>query len=80
MSEVVVTSVENMEQPAETGDIVAAESTSNPDLANEKGEKRSGDDTRDCMGLIACASCFFAAQCPRSEAGKAPNSNSAEPM
>ena len=34
MSEVVVTSVENMEQPAETGDIVAAESTSNPDLAN----------------------------------------------
>lgn len=78
MSEVVVTSVENMEQPAETGDIVAAESTSNPDLANEKGEKRSGDDTRDCMGLIACASCFFAAQCPRSEAGKAPDDSTEE--
>ena len=78
MSEVVVTSVENMEQSAETGDIVAAESTSNPDLANEKGEKRSGDDTRDCMGLIACASCFFAAQCPRSEAGKAPDDSTEE--
>ena len=67
-----------MEQSAETGDIVAAESTSNPDLANEKGEKRSGDDTRDCMGLIACASCFFAAQCPRSEAGKAPDDSTEE--
>lgn len=78
MSEVVVTSVENMEQPAETGNIVAAESTSNPDLANERGEKRSGDDTRDCIGSIACANCFFAAQCPRSESGKAPEGGTEE--
>ena len=40
-------------------------------IGSDSPENISRNIVRDCAGTIACASCFFASQCPRSETGKA---------